>query len=258
MISYDQLNENSSTLNWKTKTSLVRHSDQASLARNNTSYILCLSLDFFGRKIRPMDNFACVKGTEVRNLLFYGLLPHLDSSLPHDQYAHLAMYICGICLLHSGNLFGDATSTIARRLFAQFHQDHEWYYNRLQNFKLHMHCHYASMFDSHGSLCNLGCFGQESFIGSISANYHGTRNYGDSITYYYNLDFFIHDKKKETATKDGPYDRSSSSVRLESWIQLKIYFQLKLSLNWSFNLQLSTFKFQPSTFNLQLSTETFN
>ena len=36
------------------------------------------------------------------------------------------------------------------------------------------------------------------------------------------------------------YPISSSSVRLESWIQLKIYFQLKLSLNWSFNLQLST------------------
>lgn len=157
-----------------------------------------------------MDNFAFVKGTEVRNLLFYGLLPHLDSALSNEQYGHLAMYICGVRLLHSGNLFGDATSTIARRLFSQFHQDHELYYNRLQSFKLHMHCHYASMFESHGSLCNLGCFGQESFIGSISDNHHGTRYYGDSIAYYYNLDFFIQDKKKEAATEDGPYDRSST------------------------------------------------
>ena len=39
-----------------------------------------------------------------------------------------------------------------------------------------------------------------------------------------------------------------SSVRLESWIQLKISFQLKPSLNWTFNFQLSTF-------NLRVSTE---
>ncbi|CAF1431354.1 unnamed protein product [Rotaria sordida] len=33
---------------------------------------------FFHRKLRSIDNFGFVKANEVRNILFYGLLPHLN------------------------------------------------------------------------------------------------------------------------------------------------------------------------------------
>jgi hypothetical protein len=170
-------------------------------------------LDFCNRKIKSIDNFAFVKGTEVRNLLFYGLLPHLNSLLPIDQYAHLAMYICSMRLLHSCDVLGDQTSVVADLLLAQFHEDHELFYTMSQSFKLHLHSHYAALYESHGSLSHLGCFGQESFIGTVSANYHGTRYYGDSICYYYNIDSSIQSKKGQSVTKNGPCDQSSMSAR---------------------------------------------
>ncbi|CAF1677132.1 unnamed protein product [Rotaria magnacalcarata] len=166
---------------------------------------------FFNRKIRSMDNFAFVKGTEVRNLLFYGLLPHMNLLLPSEQYAHLALYVIAIRLLHSGHIFGNKTNEIADRLFSRFYVDHELFYDQLQPFKLHLHAHYSYMYETHGSLCNLGCFGQESFIGAISSEHHGTRYYGDSITYYYNIDLCIQRKKIRKATIDGPYDLSSTT-----------------------------------------------
>ena len=71
-------------------------------------------LDFFNREIRSMENSAFIKGTEVRNLLFFGLLQNLDEMLSVDHYAHLAMYICATRLLHSGNLMRDGNSSIKR------------------------------------------------------------------------------------------------------------------------------------------------
>lgn len=61
-----------------------------------------------------MENSAFIKGTEVRNLLFFGLLQNLDEMLLVDHYAHLAVYICAIRLLHSGNLMGDGNSSVKR------------------------------------------------------------------------------------------------------------------------------------------------
>ena len=101
-----------------------------------------------------MENFAFIKGTEVRNLLFFGLLPNLDQTLSLDQYAHLAMYVCGIRLLHSGNLLGEATSLMAGQLLDRFHQDHRLFYHELQTFKLHLHSHYATTYEDYGSFAN--------------------------------------------------------------------------------------------------------
>lgn len=158
--------------------------------------------------MRPLDNFALVKGTEIRNILFYGFLPHLDSILSVEQYGHLALYVCGVRLFHSGHLFGSETSKIADRLISQFHKDHELFFNRKQSFKLHLHNHYALIYQRFGSFSNLGCFAQESFIGFVSANYHEIRYYGDAITYYFNIDFSIRSKKSENSVSNGPTDRS--------------------------------------------------
>ena len=110
------------------------------------------------------------------------------------------LYVCAIRLLHSGHVFGDRTSEIDNRLFSTFCKYHELFYTQLQNLKLHLYAHYGSVYETHGSLSNLGCFGQENFIGFVSASYHGTRYHGDSITYYYNVDFSIQNKKQARTT----------------------------------------------------------
>ncbi|CAF3318181.1 unnamed protein product [Rotaria socialis] len=167
---------------------------------------------FFNRKIRSMDNFAFVKGADVRNLLFYRLLPHMNLLLSSEQYAHLVLYVIVIRLLHSGHIFGNKTNKIADRIFSRFYVDHELFYDKLQPLKLHLHAHYSYMYETHDSLCNLGCFGQESFIGAISSEHHGTRYYRDSITYYYNIDLCIQRKKIRKATIDGPHDLSFTTT----------------------------------------------
>ena len=160
--------------------------------------------------MRSIDAFAFVKGTEVRNLLFYGLLPNLDAFLPIERLAHLALYICSIRLFHHGHVLGEKTNEVADRLFTQFYIDHELFYADLQNFKLHLHSHYAAMYRMHGALSNVSCFGPEDLIGSVSSNVHGTRSYGESIVYYYNIEFHLNDKKQQATTTNGPHDLSTT------------------------------------------------
>lgn len=129
-----------------------------------------------------------------------------------EQYSHLTLYICALRLLHSGDIFHGETSVIAKQLFIEFYKDHELFYQSCQSLKLHLHIHLVSLYETHGSLCNIGCFGQESFIGFISNNHHGTRFYGDSIVHFYNIDFAIQNRKKENKTVDGPLDLVSTLV----------------------------------------------
>ena len=83
--------------------------------------------------------------------------------------------------------FGTNTSVIAKELFVKYYQDHGKFFNNLQDFTLHVHLHFDRLFDYHGSLCYLGTFGQENFIGSIGRNFHGSRFHGELIIYYYEV-----------------------------------------------------------------------
>jgi hypothetical protein len=127
-----------------------------------------------------------------------------------EHYAHLALYVCAMRLLHSGHVFDNKTSEIADQLFVQFYKDHELFYEYSQSLKLHLHIHLSSLYKTHGSLCNLGCFGQESLIGFVSGNHHGTRFHGDSIVHFYNIDFAIQNKKQQKTSVNGPYDPISA------------------------------------------------
>ncbi|UJR17710.1 hypothetical protein I4U23_004608 [Adineta vaga] len=181
------------------------------------------------KKLRSFDNFAFVKATEIRNMLFYGLLPHFNSIMHIEQYSHFTLYVCALRLLHSGHIFGDKTSTIAHQLFIEFYKDHELFYAHLQHFKLHLHIHLSSLYDTHGSLCNLGCFGQESLIGFVSANHHGTQYHGDSIVHFYNIDFAIQNKKEKESIVNGPYDLLS--VPANNYHYLKEFHTLTCTCN---------------------------
>ena len=111
-----------------------------------------------------------------------------------EKVSQLALLVCFTHLLHSELLFGLGTNKIALELFQQFYRDHDNFYEGLQNFALHLHIHFSTMYDNHGVLLNIGCFGQEDLIGSIESNHHGTKYYGELITYDYNIDCSLHSK----------------------------------------------------------------
>ncbi|CAF4046241.1 unnamed protein product, partial [Rotaria magnacalcarata] len=153
---------------------------------------------YFNRKMRPISNFGFVQATEIKNILFYGLLPIFQSYLPIEKLSHLALFVCFTRLLHAESIFGSKTSNVAHDLFQHFYHDHDEYYCGLQNLVLHLHTHFKTMYNNHDALSNIGCFGQEDLIGSIGSNHHGTRYYGELITYYYNIDFSLHNKPTKT------------------------------------------------------------
>jgi hypothetical protein len=153
---------------------------------------------YFHRKMRKIKKFANVKANEIKNILFYGLLPNFQSYLSIDKLAHVALYICFIRLLHGQPLLGSETSDIANKLFQHFYQDHDDYFDGLQNLVLHLHAHLSTVYKNHGGLSNIGCFGQEDLLGDVASNHHGTRYYGELITFYYNIDFCLHDKSSTT------------------------------------------------------------
>lgn len=85
------------------------------------------------------------------------------------------------------------------------------------------------MHQNYGSLTNLGCFGQESFIGFVSDNYHQVRYYGDAIVHYFSIDFAIQQKKQQRTIVNGPKDRCSVST--EQFHIVKVYHSSICSCN---------------------------
>ncbi|CAF4114537.1 unnamed protein product [Rotaria sp. Silwood2] len=126
---------------------------------------------FCNRKMRPVKEFSA---TELRNMLLYGLLPLIRSFLPVDLAAHLSLYVTAMRLLHGPRKLGDDTEIVANELMNAYYKDHQLFYTNIQHFVLHLHCHLADQYYLHGSLSNLGVFGQESLLGHFAKSRHGT------------------------------------------------------------------------------------
>ncbi|CAF1092675.1 unnamed protein product, partial [Didymodactylos carnosus] len=167
---------------------------------------------FFNRKMRAIKDLSYVKATELRNMLLYGLLPNFYLFLSLETIAHFALYVCGIRLLHGKRVFDTKTSMMADQLLCRYYEDHEHYYTGLQNLVLHLHSHYSPQYDDHGAFCNRGTFGQEDLIGHISSNRHGTRYYGELITYYYSIDFSLHNKTERKIAPNGLTDETNQNA----------------------------------------------
>lgn len=95
-------------------------------------------------------------------------------------------------LLHGPRKLGLDTEKIAKELINIYYEDHPLFYKDIQNFVLHLHMHYPDQYYLHGSLSNLGVFGQESLLGYFSKNRSGTRDLGQSITNNYNVTIYPH------------------------------------------------------------------
>jgi len=87
-------------------------------------------------------------------------------------------------------MLGNQTADQAHILLSTFYRDHEIYYVHKQNFVLHLHAHYAELYKDHGSLCNINTFSQEDIMGAVSKFKHGSRFWGDQISFYLNVSFY--------------------------------------------------------------------
>ncbi|CAM4838740.1 unnamed protein product [Rotaria magnacalcarata] len=122
--------------------------------------------NFFHRKMRGIENLSFIKATELKNLLFYGFIPNFYKILPIDQAAHMCLFICGIRLLHTSPYkISSSISTMADELLKTYYKHHSDYYKFLANFVLHLHSHFAEIYQRHGSLTYINTFSQEDFIG---------------------------------------------------------------------------------------------
>ncbi|CAF1489614.1 unnamed protein product [Adineta steineri] len=168
---------------------------------------------YFNRKMRCIKIFANVKANEIKNIILYGFLPHFQLYLSIERLSHIALYICFLRLLHTALILGSSTTIVAEELFKLFYHDHDDYFNGLQNLVLHLHEHMITIYKYYGSLSNIGCFGQEDLIGKIGSNHHGSRYHGELITFYYHIDYSLHDKPT-TCLKinNEPYDLVLDSI----------------------------------------------
>jgi hypothetical protein len=157
--------------------------------------------------MRAIGDFAYVKATEIRNTLFYGLLPVLQEQLSIQQLSHSALYVCAMRLFHCESFHSNDACNVADDLFRLYYKDHDDYYTGLQNFVLHSHDHYPIIYRNYGALCHIGCFGQEDLIGYVSSNRAGTRYHGELICHHYDVDFFLQHRTEEEEN-DGLIDPS--------------------------------------------------
>jgi hypothetical protein len=164
---------------------------------------------FFHRKLHRLSDLSFVKATEVRNLLFYALIPRFVSRLPIDLVAHVALFVAAIRLLHGQPLFGNNTPYVAHDLFVRYYAQSDKFFPGQLNITLHNHLHFKEQYRRFGALCHTGSFGQESLIGYIGTNWQGTRYLGESICYYYSIDFELHNHPGDSGPHidcDGPSD----------------------------------------------------
>jgi hypothetical protein len=110
----------------------------------------------------------------------------------------------------------------------RYYADHEAFYTGLQNLVLHLHRHFKQHYINFGALSYTSTFAQEDLIkcelthppfeimlnpsailSDVSSNKHGTRHFGDLITFYYCLDFALHSDNQVNIldeNRDGPFD----------------------------------------------------
>jgi hypothetical protein len=109
---------------------------------------------FFNKKMRAVEDFSFIKAIELKNLLLYGFIPHFMHYLTIDQLCFLSLFIIGIRLLHTDNVFSPITSTTTNNLLCRYYADHHlfiffvlkiWFYIYISIFGIFMNgmvlCH---------------------------------------------------------------------------------------------------------------------
>ena len=161
---------------------------------------------FFNRKMRGIEDFSHIKAVELKNLLLYGFIPHFLPHLSIDQLCFLALFIIGIRLLHVDQSLTPSTSITADNLLSTYYRNHHLFFRDHANFVLHLHQHYARLYDQHGPLSSINTFAQEDFMGYVSSNRNGTKYFGNLMAHYYNIDVHLyHASNERNSTVDGKF-----------------------------------------------------
>lgn len=160
--------------------------------------------NYFNRKVRGINDLSFVKAVEMKNLLFYALLPNLMDLVSINQLCFLSLLVLGIRLIHGDKVLGDETSSIANTLLITYYRNHSRFFDGHLNFVLHLHEHFARLYDEHGPLSSVNTLAYEDFIGYISRNRNGTRFHHDLLAYYYNIDVHMkNNDKNDEEQADG-------------------------------------------------------
>ena len=146
---------------------------------------------YFGRKMRGIEDLSYIKAVELKNLLLYGFIPHFIPYLNAECMSFVALFVMGIRLLHSDKPFAKETSAKANLLLSIYYADNHLFFRHQLNFVLHLHRHYARLYEQNGPLSSINTFAQEDFLGYISKNRNGARYFDNLIPHYYNLDVYL-------------------------------------------------------------------
>ncbi|CAF2157069.1 unnamed protein product [Rotaria magnacalcarata] len=138
-------------------------------------------------------------------------------------------------LLHGPRKLGSDTEHVANQLISIYYKDHPLFYKKIQNYVLHLHCHLADQYYLHGSLSNLGVFGQESFLGYLSRGRSGTRNLGQIIVNNYHVDFTLCNQSQQISNNqskeiDGLFDPVNISITALFTILIKLHVTILTSI----------------------------
>jgi hypothetical protein len=155
------------------------------------------------RKLRDVEDLSCVKAVELKNLFFYAFIPNFIGYLSENQISFLSLLICGMRLLYGDKVLGDRTSAFANDMIISYYREHEKYFDYHVNFVLHLHEHFAGLYDDHGPLSSINTLAFEDFIGYISKNRNGSRFYHQSLAYYYNVDVYLRNSERMEREFDG-------------------------------------------------------
>ncbi|CAF0946406.1 unnamed protein product [Didymodactylos carnosus] len=110
----------------QTKTILTHLRDELSKSDLEELSILLKNQKFphtFNRHLPSLSNLSFVKGTELKNLLLYAILPRFMNYFPIETVAFLCLFVCGIRLLHGTSIIlvdRDTQKEMAEHLFAEY------------------------------------------------------------------------------------------------------------------------------------------
>ncbi|CAF1401132.1 unnamed protein product [Didymodactylos carnosus] len=145
----------------------------------------------FSRKVRSLVHRHQYKANESRTLLLYVLLPSLIGFLPVELFSRIALFVCGIRLVHGDSSVHENSEEIADSLFCIFALSNTDSLGKIMNLSYHVHMHYGLLTKRFGTVNYSSCFSFEGFLRTIIRNKHGTTNFGEQLSLYHEMDRFL-------------------------------------------------------------------
>ncbi|CAF4144764.1 unnamed protein product, partial [Didymodactylos carnosus] len=99
----------------------------------------------FNRRLPSFLNLAYVKGSELRNLLLYAMIPRLIDFFDIELVSFLCLFVCGVRLLHGSPVVAVdrcIRQQLSSQLFDDYQRNVSQYFNKINTLTCHLHDHY--------------------------------------------------------------------------------------------------------------------